>query len=198
MSKGEQRGRRTHVCPWWLAYLFDNPVRRRLHDAERILGPYVGPGMKVADIGCGLGYFSVELARLVGPEGRVLSVDVQPAMLKQVSRRARRAGVTERIELRACSAERLAERGALDFALAFWSAHEVPDQPGLYRAMAASLKAGGRLLVVEPLRHVPSSQFERAVQHAIEQGLSVVRRPGIWLSRAVLYVKPAIDTRNQA
>ena len=54
------------VCPWWFAYTFDNPLRRLLHNPRKILGPYVKEGDTAVDIGCGMGPFTVELARLVG------------------------------------------------------------------------------------------------------------------------------------
>jgi ubiquinone/menaquinone biosynthesis C-methylase UbiE len=61
-GKNEKSG---HVCPWWLAYSFDNPLRRIFHKPEKIFASMVRPGMTVADIGCGMGYFSLGLARIV-------------------------------------------------------------------------------------------------------------------------------------
>jgi hypothetical protein len=46
---------RTHVCPWWLAYSFDNRLRRHLHDPERLLAPFVQRGMTTLDVGCAWG-----------------------------------------------------------------------------------------------------------------------------------------------
>lgn len=89
-----------HVCSWWLAYTFDNPVRRVVHDPARVLAPYVTRGMTVVDGGCGMGFFSIELARLVGDEGAVIATDVQQKMLDAVGARARRAGLSRRIRLR--------------------------------------------------------------------------------------------------
>ena len=71
-----------HVCPWWGGYFIDNWFRRWLHSPERILAPYVKPGMSVLDFGCGMGIFSVAMARMVGDEGQVIAVDVQQQMLE--------------------------------------------------------------------------------------------------------------------
>jgi protein-L-isoaspartate O-methyltransferase len=65
-----------HVCPWWVGYLLVSPLRRFFQDPGEVLGPHVREGMTVLEIGPGMGYFSLPLARLVGKEGRVLCVDV--------------------------------------------------------------------------------------------------------------------------
>ncbi len=56
-----------NVCPWWLCPTFDNPLRRLIHNPDRILAGLVRPGEIALDLGCGMGYFSIPLARLVGP-----------------------------------------------------------------------------------------------------------------------------------
>ena len=55
-----------HVCPWWGGYFIDNPLRRLLHNPEKIIGPYVRPGMTVMDVGCGMGFCSIAMAKIVG------------------------------------------------------------------------------------------------------------------------------------
>ena len=61
----------THVCPWWaVPFTIDPPFRRFLHDPQKIVGPYIKPGMTVLDVGCGVGYLSVPMARIVGDQGR--------------------------------------------------------------------------------------------------------------------------------
>jgi ubiquinone/menaquinone biosynthesis C-methylase UbiE len=77
-----------HVCPWWLAYTFDNRLRRLIHNPQKILSGYVQEGMTVMDIGCGMGYFTLGLAELVGDAGQVLAVDLQQQMLDIMMKRA--------------------------------------------------------------------------------------------------------------
>ena len=62
----------SHVCPNWLIGAFDNPLRRLIQNPDRIVSGRVGPGQTAADIGCGIGYFTIPLARLVGSQGKVL------------------------------------------------------------------------------------------------------------------------------
>ena len=57
------------VCPWWLAYTFDNRLRRLLYKPEMVLKPYVNPGMTLLDLGCGMGFFSIAMASLAGDTG---------------------------------------------------------------------------------------------------------------------------------
>ena len=121
------------VCPWWLCFTFDNPLRKLLHNPEAILSPYVHPGDRVIDIGPGMGYFTIPLARLVGPKGHVIAIDVQEKMLSALRSRAKKNGVSERIEAHLASQKSLGNHEPVDFILAFWMAHEVPDQSSFFR-----------------------------------------------------------------
>ena len=119
------------ICPPWKGYLLINPLRKLLENPNKILGQFVREGMTVLEPGCGMGYFTLPLARLVGPEGRVVAVEIQPKMLSALERRARKAGLLSRIELRQARADRLGVEdlaGEVDFAGALHLVHEVPDQ----------------------------------------------------------------------
>ena len=74
------------VCPWWLGYLLASPLRRLLQDPVEIVKPYVEEGMTVLDVGCGMGFFSLPLANLVGEKGRVVCIDLQEKMIKGLLR----------------------------------------------------------------------------------------------------------------
>jgi ubiquinone/menaquinone biosynthesis C-methylase UbiE len=177
------------VCPWWLCYSFDNPLRRIFHKPELLLAPYLKPGMTAVDIGCGMGYFTMGLAKLAGPGGRVIAVDLQQQMLDTLEKRARRAGVADRIVLHRCRPESLGVEGPVDFALAFWMAHEVPDKGRFFGEIFALLKTGGRLLLVEPKFHVTLRSLERTLAVCREAGFRALEEPVIALSRAVLMGK---------
>jgi 2-polyprenyl-3-methyl-5-hydroxy-6-metoxy-1,4-benzoquinol methylase len=174
------------VCPWWLCFTFDNPLRKLLHNPKAILRPYVHPGDRVIDIGPGMGYFTIPLARLVGPKGHVIAIDVQEKMLSALRSRAKKNGVSERIEAQLASQNSLGKHEPVDFILAFWMAHEVPDQSSFFREIRESLKPNGSLLLAEPIVHVPRKYFLHTLQAAIETGLVVKESPNIRLSHSAL------------
>lgn len=178
--------RPTHVCPWWLIHTFDNPLRRLVQSPERILAGLVRPGDDCVDVGCGIGYFTIPMARLAGPTGSVTAVDLQPEMLAGVEKRARQAGLLDRIRLHQADASGLHLATTFDFGLAFWMAHEVPDRLSLFSQIRLVLKPGGRLLLVEPLGHVGREAFANTVAIAEQAGLVEAGRPRVSLSRAVV------------
>ena len=122
-----------YVCPWWIAWLaIDNPLRRLVHDPQKIVGPYVKPGMTALDVGCGTGWFSISMATMAGRQGRVIAVDLQQQMLDMLWRRAQRAGVAGRIQTQKCGSDGLGLDAQADFALAFAMVHEVPIRRRLF------------------------------------------------------------------
>ncbi len=180
------------VCPVWIGYLLLNPFRKIFQQPENILSPYVKEGMTVLEIGPGMGYFSIPLARMVGPAGKVVAVDMQEGMLKVLRKRAWKAGIGSRIEPRLCKQNTLDLQdlsGRIDFALIFAVVHEVPDQANLFRETAAALKPGHRLLVAEPRGHVKEKDFAATVSLAEHSGFRLVDRPGIHRSHTLLLEK---------
>ncbi|HTU00797.1 MAG TPA: methyltransferase domain-containing protein [Candidatus Sulfotelmatobacter sp.] len=185
--------RRPFVCPWWIGWLLASPIRRLIHDPGTILASYVHAGMAVLEPGPGMGFFTVELARRVGAGGRVVAVDLQPQMLAGVRRRAARAGLLDRMDLRLATRESLQVSdlaGTVDFALVFAVVHELPAAAPFFREVAGALKPGGALLLVEPRGHVNPTAFEAEVQAAREAGLQPTTQPAIRRSRAALLKKP--------
>ena len=169
----------TFVCPWWLLPTFDNPLRRLIHNPYRILGGLVRPGQTVVDLGCGMGYFSIPLAQMVGPQGKVICIDVQQQMLDGLRRRAGRAGVLAQVTLHRCEPTQLGLAEPADFVLAFWMLHEVPDQTAFLAEVRAHLKPNGRCLLVEPYGHVRSAAFRHSVEVAQQVGLVPVGKPAV-------------------
>ncbi len=181
-----------HVCPWWLGYLLANPLRRLMDDPAKILAPYVHEGMTVLEPGPGMGFFTLELARLVGPPGPVVAVDVQPRMIAGLKHRAARAGLLERVDARLAAGGSMGLKdlaGAVDFALAFAVVHELPAAASFFIEVAEALKPGAPLLFAEPTGHVNAAPFESELQAAARGGLRVADRPSIPRSRTAVLRK---------
>jgi ubiquinone/menaquinone biosynthesis C-methylase UbiE len=181
------------VCPWWIGWLLASPIRRLFDDAAPLLESLVRPGMAVLEPGPGMGYFSQQLARLVGPTGRVVCVDLQPKMIAGLEKRARRAGLAERVEALAGTLDhqRLDSRAAtFDLAVAIHMVHEVPDQEAFLRRIATLLRPGGRLLIVEPKGHVSLESFAATVARAETAGLRRVPPPAGRLGLTALLERP--------
>ncbi|MBN1613125.1 MAG: class I SAM-dependent methyltransferase [Deltaproteobacteria bacterium] len=177
------------VCPWWLRGVLDNSLRRLIQEPERILSGLVAPGQVVADIGCGIGYFTIPLARLVGPQGRVLAIDLQETMLAGVQRRAAKVGLSERIQLCRATPTGFGVEEPVDFALTFFMIHEVPDQKHFLEEIHSLLKPGGRWLLTEPPVHVTAAAFAKTVALADATGFSLLSRPRIAFSHTALFLK---------
>jgi len=181
--------KKDHVCPWWMAYSFDNPLRRLFHKPQHMLAPYVQEDMTVMDVGCGMGYFSIAMAKMVGDSGRVIAVDLQQKMLNITLKRAKRAGVAHRIQPHLCDPGDIGLNGGTDFVLAFWMVHEVPDRIAFFRQLASNMTPKGRLFVAEPKFHVSPSIFQEIINAAQSTGLSVHATPIVRFSHSAIFIK---------
>ena len=178
-----------HVCPWWLAYGFDHRLRRLFQNPEKILKPYVRRGMTVVDIGCGMGFFSIAMAKLVGENGTVISVDLQQKMLDILGKRAENAKSQNNIIKHKCEQNNIGISQNADFVLTFWMVHEVPDKKALLKQIYSTLNPAGQYLLVEPKIHTKKEQFNEIVTQCKQLGFLHRGRPKISMSRAMLFIK---------
>jgi len=181
-----------NVCPIWVGYFLASPIRKLFENPQKILGPYVKDGMTVLDVGCAMGFFSLPLAAMVGPEGKVISVDVQDGMIKVLKKRAQKAGLSDRIETRISNQNSLGLSdlaGQVDFALAFALVHEVTDAAVFFEDIYNVMKQQGKFLVVEPTGHVSGKDFEAYVSCAVQVGFEIIDYPRIRRNRTVLLEK---------
>jgi len=139
-----------------------------------------------------MGFFTLELARLVGPSGRVIALDVQPKMLKALKRRARKADLLDRIDARLVAPNSLGVRdlsGSVDFTLAFAVVHELPDVSHFFHEAAMASKPGGLLLLAEPKGHVKETDFANELQAASQAGFELQSHPTIKRSYTAVFGK---------
>ena len=180
------------VCPVWVGYLLACPIRKLYQNPKKILAPYVKEGMKVLDIGCAMGFFSLPLARMVGPGGKVICVDIQEKMIKTLLKRAGKANLSERIDTRICDEKSLELediREQIDFTIASAVVHEVPDVNSFFSQIYSAVKSGSKFLVIEPKGHVSQEEFEQTIAAAEKNHFKVADKPWAGSGRTVLLIK---------
>ena len=187
MTQAKKIYGRSFVAKWYHLLIYPDWFRRLHQRPRKFLGELVKPGMIVADIGCGLGFYTTEMACMVGEKGRVLAVDFQPEMLSFTQRKARKAAVSERVEFVQCTQDDLIVSEHVDFALSMWVAHEVPDRERFFRQIRGLLKPDGRFLLAEPKFHVRKELYKAVCDDAEEAGLKKISEPRVGGSRAALF-----------
>ena len=174
------------VCPMCVGFLLASPI------IKLILRPNIKNGMKVLDVGCSIGLFSLVLADMVGSKGKVICVDVQEKMIRSLEKRAQKAGLSNRIETRICHHDSLGLddlKEDIDFAFASAVVHEVPDASRFFSEIYQTMKPTGRFLVIEPKGHVSEKHFEILVSAAEQKGFKIVERPKIDWIQVILFGK---------
>jgi ubiquinone/menaquinone biosynthesis C-methylase UbiE len=182
------------ICPWWVGYILISPMRRWVQNPAAIVRPYVQEGMTVLEPGPGMGFFTLELARQVGPSGKVIVVDVEPRMISKLKRRLDKAGLLDRIDARVVPVGSMGLSDLheeVDFTLAFFMVHEMPSTSRFFAEAAEAMKPGATLLLSEPPGHVKKEKFEEEVQTAVTAGFAVTDRPAIRRTQTALLKKIA-------
>jgi ubiquinone/menaquinone biosynthesis C-methylase UbiE len=142
------KGRRSAPCPASLSWIVDLPIRRRY---MRPVLDRVGirPGERVLELGPGPGAFTVDAARRLQPDGKLIAVDIQPEMIAQVEKKVRRAGLTN-VETHVASAYELpVEDASVDRVFLVTVLPEIPDPVRGLREVYRVLKPGGVLSSTE-------------------------------------------------
>lgn len=136
------------VAKW--VHVFDDPGRDAWQKPDAVLRALgVAKGMTVADLGAGTGYFSVRLAQAVGPAGRVLAIDVEPKLVDYMKERAAKAQLAQLVPVLAPTDDpKLPARG-VDLVLIVDTWHHIDDRLHYLTKIAAGLKPGGRVAVVD-------------------------------------------------
>ena len=181
--------RNNRVCPIERAGSLDNKFRRWIQNPQKILGPYIEEGMTVLDVGCGPGFFSIDIAGMVGKSGRVIASDLQEGMLDKLRDKIRGTELEERITLHKCEESEIGLSEDVDFILAFYVVHELPNQEEFFHEIGSMLRPNGKVLVVEPPFHVSKAAFEETIGKSQDAGFTPIERPRIFLSKAVILKK---------
>jgi len=176
----------SRTCPVEYAGGLDNSFRRLLQNPRKILKPYIQKGMTVLDLGCGPGFFSIEIANMLSGSGKVIAADLQEGMLEKVRNKIRGTGLEQVIEIHKCEADRIGVTEHVDFVLLFYMVHEVKDQVRLFEELKSILNPGGRIYIIEPKFHVSKRAFELMTGKIQSLGFLVTDSPKVFFSRTVL------------
>jgi ubiquinone/menaquinone biosynthesis C-methylase UbiE len=149
------------------------PEREQEEQPEAMLDALkIPPGTTVADVGAGVGYTSLKLARRVGKKGTVYATDIQPEMLRMLQAYARDAGVRNIKPIRCTATDPRLPEGQVDLILMVDVYHECSDPEATLRGLRKALRPGGRLVLVEFRAEDPDVPIKP--EHKME--LSQVRR----------------------
>jgi ubiquinone/menaquinone biosynthesis C-methylase UbiE len=190
--RGEEdkvRKRNNPVCPVGRVATLDNRIRRWMQNPQKLIKPYIQEGMTVLDMGCGPGFFSIDLARMVGKSGRVIAADLQEGMLQKLRGKIQGTELEERITLHKSGKNRIGVAEKVDFVLAFYVVHELPNQNEFFEELKSLLKPKGRALIVEPPFIVSKAAFAETIRKATEAGFLSAEGPKVLLSKTVILKK---------
>jgi ubiquinone/menaquinone biosynthesis C-methylase UbiE len=181
-------------CPWWMVPLLENPYFQIVAGAELLMDRAgIGPGMAVLDAGCGPGRLTVPIAKRVGEAGRVVAVDRQPRMLRQLQRRLADRAITNVETILGGLGEGRLPADRFDVVLLVTVLGEIPDKAAALREIRHALRSGGVLsvTVVLPDPHYQTLAQVRAL--AAEAGLAEQR---LFEGRGRLHAQPASRDRD--
>ncbi len=181
--------RKNRICPVENAGTLDSNIRKWLQNPRKIVGRYIEEGMTVLDVGCGPGFFSLEMALMVGKSGRVIASDVQEGMLQIVKNKIEGTELAKRITLHKCDENKIGVSVPVDFVLLFYMVHEVPNKKEFFREIGSILRPNGQVLIVEPPFHVSKSAFGKTVAIAEDVGFTSSKGPTVLLSKTILLKK---------
>jgi ubiquinone/menaquinone biosynthesis C-methylase UbiE len=170
---------RTHpsACPYGQRFWVQPPhpiiTRRRLRDT---LEPR--PGERVLEVGPGTGYYTLDMAEWVGPQGRVDIFDLQRQMLDHTMRRASERDLSNITPTQGDARQLPYPDATFDAAHLTAVLGEIPDQDAALRELARVLKPGGRLVVGEIFGDPHWVSPKRLTRRAQDAGLGFARRSG--------------------
>ena len=174
------------ICPVEYAGGLDNSFRRFLQNPRKILKPYIHEGLTILDLGCGPGFFSIEIAKMLKDSGKVIAADLQEGMLEKINKKIKGTILEQRISLHKCQEDTIGVTENVDFILVFYMIHEVPNQLNLLKELKSILKPDGKIYIIEPKFHVSKKSFEEMINKTKDIGFEIVDRPRVFFSRTVL------------
>ena len=189
MKEGKMNDRKDRICPVEKAGSLDTKFRRILQNPVKILSPYIREGMTVLDFGCGPGYFTIDMAQMVGKTGRVFATDLQDGMIQKLKAKIQGTEIELRIILHKSEANKIGLTEEVDFVLAFYVVHELTDKVSFFNELSSILRPKGKILIVEPPFHVSKAAFSETIKKAEDAGFISDKGPRIILNKTAILNK---------
>jgi len=181
-----KENQRTKVCPVEAAGGLDNSFRKLVQNPQKLLKPFISPNSNVLDLGCGPGFFSVEIAKMLKGNSKVIAADLQQGMLDIVKKKVVGTELENKISLHKCLENSINLNAKVDFVLAFYMVHEVPDKENLFKELKSILNSNSSVLIVEPKFHVSKQNFNDMLEIAKCHGFRIKEKPKFLFSHSVL------------
>jgi predicted methyltransferase len=165
----------------------ERPERETEEQPQLVIDAFeIKPGQTIADLGAGSGYYSFRIAPLVGPTGKVLAVDVEPAMLKVIAERAQREDVRNIATVLSSTRDPNLPAHSVDLVFMVDVYHELEYPYEMLTSVRRALKPGGRVALIEyraedpevmikPLHKMSERQVRREMQAAGFKHVKTVR-----------------------
>lgn len=176
----------THIHSVEKAGALESSFRYRFQNPEKIVQPYVKPGMTILDLGCGSGFFTTEIARILNGSGKVIAADLQNGMLEKVSQKMAGSDLERIVQIHKCEEKSLNLTDKMDFILAFYAFHEMSCLDNIIDDIKELLKPNGEIFIAEQKFHVTKSTFMAIIDKMRTKGFEITGKPNVFLSRAVV------------
>jgi len=180
------QNKKTHIHSVEKLGALESAFRYRFQNPTKIVGPYIKPGMTVLDLGCGPGFFTTEIARLLHRTGKVIAADIQNGMLDKVVQKISGTDFEGIVQIHKCQEKCINLTEEIDFVLAFYSFHEMSSLEKIIDEIKVLLKPDGKILIAEQKFHVRKEAFREIIDLMKIKGFRVIGTPKVFLSRAVL------------
>jgi len=177
---------KTHLHPVEQAGALETRLRLLLQNPGRILKGYIHPGMTVLDLGCGTGYFTLEIAKLLEKRGKVIAADVQIGMLEVLKQKLENSELQKLIKIHNNQENFLNLTENVDFILAFYVFHEMKYLDSIINELQKILNPKTKIFISEQKFHVSKYAFNSIVEKMENIGFEICKRPKIFLSRTVI------------
>jgi len=174
-----------NICPVEKAGMLDSFFRRIIQNPKKIVKPYVKEGITAMDLGCGPGFFTIEMAKIIQQSGKVIAVDIQEGMLDLLAAKIKGTQYQDIVTLHRAKSNTLDYQGKVDFILAFYVIHEI-NRNNLFSELKSILNPEGKMLIVEPNFHISKKVYKEMLHILEKEGFEIISKPKIFFSRAVL------------